>query len=43
MAPIHRVTLFKIESENDRQHLLELYRQMPTKAVKVRRPLLLQH
>ncbi|EFY97713.1 Stress responsive alpha-beta barrel [Metarhizium robertsii ARSEF 23] len=37
MAPIHRVTLFKIESENDRQHLLELYRQMPTKAVKVRR------
>ncbi|KID95583.1 stress responsive A/B barrel domain-containing protein, partial [Metarhizium majus ARSEF 297] len=38
MAPIHRVTLFKIESENDRQHLLELYRQMPTKAVKDGKP-----
>ncbi|EFY91861.1 stress responsive A/B barrel domain-containing protein [Metarhizium acridum CQMa 102] len=38
MAPIHRVTLFKIESENDRKRLLELYQGMPSKALKDGKP-----
>lgn len=32
---VNRITLFKIPNEDDRQKLLELYRGMPQKAVKV--------
>jgi hypothetical protein len=35
MSPVTRVTLFKIPKEEDQQHLLDLYKQMPQKALKV--------
>lgn len=35
MSPVTRVTLFKVASEKDQQHLVDLYKQMPQKAVKV--------
>jgi ATP-dependent 26S proteasome regulatory subunit len=37
MSPgrINRITLFKIPSEEDQQKLLGIYKNMPTKAVKV--------
>ena len=38
MSPVTRVTLFKVPSEKDQQHLVDLYKQMPTKAVKVLSP-----
>ncbi|KHN93829.1 stress responsive A/B barrel domain-containing protein [Metarhizium album ARSEF 1941] len=37
-TPIHRVTLFKIASNDDQQRLLQLYQQMPTKALKHGKP-----
>jgi hypothetical protein len=33
--PIRRITLFKIPSEENQQKLLDIYREMPAKAVKV--------
>ncbi|KAM0345680.1 hypothetical protein ACHAPU_006335 [Fusarium lateritium] len=38
MSPVTRVTLFKIPKEEDQQHLLDLYKQMPQKAVKDGKP-----
>jgi hypothetical protein len=35
MSPVTRVTLFKIPKEEDQQHLLDLYKEMPQKALKV--------
>lgn len=35
MAPITRVTLFKIESKDNQDRLLGFYHQMPQKALKV--------
>lgn len=32
---IYRVTLFKIPEQANRQKLIEMYREMPQKAVKV--------
>lgn len=32
--PIHRITLFKILDPADQQRLLQIYKQMPAKAVK---------
>jgi hypothetical protein len=39
MSPVTRVTLFKIPKEEDQQRLLDLYKQMPQKALKVSQPL----
>lgn len=36
---ITRVTLFKIPNEEDQQRLLDLYKEMPQKATKVRDPI----
>lgn len=36
---ITRVTLFKIPKEEDQQRLLDLYKEMPQKATKVRDPI----
>lgn len=36
--PIHRITLFKIPNESDREHLLSLYRTMPQRALKDGKP-----
>ena len=33
--PIYRITLFKIPNVDDQQKLFALYKEMPTKAVKV--------
>ncbi|CEI38421.1 hypothetical protein FVEN_g12127 [Fusarium venenatum] len=38
MSPVTRVTLFKVPSENDQQHLVDLYKQMSQKAVKEGKP-----
>ncbi|RGP78399.1 stress responsive a b barrel domain-containing [Fusarium longipes] len=38
MSPVTRVTLFKIPSEKDQQQLVDLYKQMPQKAVKDGKP-----
>ncbi|CAG7562618.1 unnamed protein product [Fusarium equiseti] len=38
MSPVTRVTLFKVPSEKDQQHLVDLYKQMPQKAVKDGKP-----
>lgn len=35
--PIQRITLFKIPNAEDQDKLLEIYRHMPEKAVKVGR------
>jgi hypothetical protein len=35
MALVHRVTLFKIDSQADQERLLAMYQQMPDKALKV--------
>ncbi|KAK0389057.1 hypothetical protein NLU13_2633 [Sarocladium strictum] len=35
---INRITLFKIPNEDDRKKLLDIYREMPTKAVKNGKP-----
>lgn len=34
-GPVYRITLFKIPTEEDQKTLLGIYRQMPSKAVKV--------
>ncbi|RDA92130.1 hypothetical protein CP533_6076 [Ophiocordyceps camponoti-saundersi (nom. inval.)] len=42
MSPqIHRITLFKIPDEEHQKHLLDIYRQMPAKAVKDGKPYIL--
>ena len=43
MAPIERVTMFKIPKQEDREKVLEGYRHMKKTAVKVRVLLLLPH
>ena len=35
---IHRVTLFKIPSKEDQDRLIDIYRDMPTKALKDGKP-----
>jgi hypothetical protein len=35
MALVHRVTVFKIDSQADQERLLDMYQQMPGKALKV--------
>ncbi|CAI4214310.1 unnamed protein product [Parascedosporium putredinis] len=40
-SPMHRVTLFKIESQADRQSLMDLYRTLPTTAVRNGKPYIL--
>lgn len=40
---IHRLTLFKIPSAVDQEKLLDIYRNMSTKALKVRRQALLRY
>ncbi|KXJ86872.1 hypothetical protein Micbo1qcDRAFT_198046 [Microdochium bolleyi] len=35
---IYRITLFKIPSEDDQTKLLDIYREMPTKALKDGKP-----
>ncbi|KLU92636.1 hypothetical protein MAPG_11581 [Magnaporthiopsis poae ATCC 64411] len=37
-GPVYRLTLFKIPNEDDQKKLLDIYRQMPTKAVKDGKP-----
>ncbi|VUC29088.1 unnamed protein product [Clonostachys rosea] len=37
-SKIHRVTLFKIPSKEDQQRLIDIYRDMPTKALKNGKP-----
>ncbi|KAF2844939.1 hypothetical protein T440DRAFT_473002 [Plenodomus tracheiphilus IPT5] len=39
--PVRRVTMFKISKESDRTKLLDLYKDMPSKAVKNGRPYIL--
>ncbi|PHH62119.1 hypothetical protein CDD81_7550 [Ophiocordyceps australis] len=39
--PIHRITLFKIPSQEDQQRLIEVYKKMPSKAVKDGKPYIL--
>ncbi|KAM4057368.1 stress responsive a/B barrel domain-containing protein [Hirsutella rhossiliensis] len=41
ISPIHRVTLFKVPGNEDQERLLQMYKQMPTKAVKDGKPYLL--
>jgi hypothetical protein len=38
MAPIERITLFKVPKEEDRQRLLEQYKVLAKTATKVRIP-----
>jgi hypothetical protein len=38
MAPIERITLFKVPKEEDRLRLLEQYKVLAKTATKVRRP-----
>ena len=39
--PIHRVTLFKIPSEEDRTRLIDIYRDLPARALKDGKPYIL--
>lgn len=39
--PINRVTLFKIPSEEDRARLIDIYRTLPTRALKDGKPYIL--
>lgn len=38
---IHRVTLFKIPSQDDQARLIDIYRTMPTRAIKDGKPYIL--
>lgn len=39
--PIHRVTLFKIPSEEDQARLIDIYRTLPARALKDGKPYIL--
>jgi hypothetical protein len=43
MAPIERITMFKIPNDGDRDRLLEQYKVLAKTAVKVRTPCSLLH